>query len=87
MRKCVRNVLNYIQSRASFPRCLLELAVIAKKTWPLPKIIIIHHCLPKGRLTRGRAAHSKQENAEGGNWSCVVISGGFTCMMSCNESM
>lgn len=87
MRKCVRNVLNYIQSRASFPRCLLELAVIATKTWPLPKIIIIHHCLPKGRLTRGRAAHSKQENAEGGNRSCVVISGDFTCMMSCNESM
>lgn len=87
MRKCVRNVLNYIQSRASLPRCLLELALIATKTWPLPKIIIIHHCLPKGRLTRGRAAHSKQENAEGGNWSCVVISGDFTCMMSCNESM
>lgn len=86
MRKCVRNVLNYIQSCDSFPRCLLELAIIVTKTWPLPKIIIIHHCLPKGRLTRDRAAHAKQENA-GGNWSCVDVSGDFTCMMSCNKSM
>lgn len=52
MRKHVKYVLNYIQGCDSFPCCLLELAIIATKTWPLPKIIIIHHCLPKGRLAR-----------------------------------
>lgn len=86
MSKYVRYVLNYIQSCDSFPCCLLELAIMATKTWPLPKIIIIHHCLPKGRLARDCTVHLKQENV-GWNWSCVLISGNFTCMMSCNESL
>lgn len=62
MRKYVRYVSNNIQSCDSFPCCLLKLAIIATKTWLLPKTIINHHCWPEALLARDCTVHLKQEN-------------------------